>query len=63
MNESSGAVTRAGHMTSHLLQVTQNVHPAVKDVLPLRRVEIMDEICGEVFVTLLIPTGNNPMVY
>lgn len=51
----------AGHMITHLLQVTQNIDPAVKDALPLSRVEIMNEICGVVFVTFLIPTENNQL--
>lgn len=44
---------------SHLLQVTQNIDPAVEDAFALGGVKIVDEFGGVVLVTLLIPAENN----
>ncbi len=40
---------------SHLLQVTQNIDPAVEDAFALGGVEVVDEVSGVVLVALLIP--------
>lgn len=39
----------------YLLQVSQNINPTVKDTFPFSRVKLVDEICGVLLVTLLIP--------
>lgn len=39
----------------YLLHVTQNILPAVKHSLALLGVELIDEVCGVVFITVLIP--------
>lgn len=39
----------------HLLQVAQDVGPAVKHALALGGVEVVQELCGVVLVALLVP--------
>ncbi len=45
-------------MSLYLLQVSQDIHPTVKDTFPLSRVQLMDEISGVVLMTLLIPENR-----
>lgn len=39
----------------YLLHVTQNILPAVKNSPAFLRIELIDEVCGVVFITVLIP--------
>lgn len=41
---------------AHLLHVSQHILPAVKHSLPLFSVQLVDEVCSVVFITVLIPT-------
>ena len=42
---------------AYLLHVTQHILPAVKHSPPFFRVQLVDEVCRVVLVTVLIPTN------
>lgn len=43
----------------YLLQVAQDIGPAVENALPFRGIEVVQKFRGVVFVALLISGGGN----
>lgn len=57
--EAEGHLPESTLLDPYLLQVAQDIGPAVKDTLPLRGVQVVQKLRGVVFVALLISAERN----